>query len=131
MSVLPKILKGVSILTFSSAFLSAHDTPTIPNNPAPSTPTSINNVQKPPGQPSTSYVDDVILAQATKGTDKEPSSPTSTFGPQDTFHAVVRIKNAPQNTNIKASWYVDNVGIPSLANTLIDSSDTFPKVLAI
>lgn len=71
---------------------------------------------------SSGYINSVTMAQSTQGANKDPVNPTTTFAPSATFHAVVRIQNAPANTNFKATWYAVNVGTAAAPNTKIDET---------
>ncbi len=67
----------------------------------------------------------LTLAQEATGDEKEPVNPTHVFGAHDTFHAVVRIKDAPADTTVKAVWYAEDVGEAEPCNsTLGDYSYT-------
>jgi hypothetical protein len=61
------------------------------------------------------------MAQDTQGDTKDPVNPTTSFGAQDTFHAVVAIVDAPSDTGLKATWYAVDVGEGIDCNTQIDT----------
>lgn len=81
------------------------------------TPTSTNPMQQ------SNLINEVVMAEDTKGPEREPVAETTTFKPNSIIHAVVRIQNAPAQTNFKAAWYVVDVGNVAPPNTLIDSTD--------
>jgi hypothetical protein len=66
----------------------------------------------------------ITMALGTKGIEKEPENATNVFKPTDTFHAVVSIADAPQNTRFKASWYLVKSDSGDFApNTHIDTTE--------
>jgi hypothetical protein len=65
----------------------------------------------------------VTMARDTKGEDKEPVNPTTTFQSKSIFHAIVALKSAPDNSKITAAWYVVDAGNAAAPNTKIDSTD--------
>jgi hypothetical protein len=69
-------------------------------------------------QPS-GFVRSIIMAQDTEGANFEPVNPGRVFSPDATFHAVVTIENAPDNTEIMARWFVVDVGGAEPCNTQI------------
>jgi len=69
------------------------------------------------------FIGDVVMAQGVTGDAKEPSNPTAVFTPSATFHAVVRVQNAPANTKFKATWFVTDVGSAADPNSLIDQTE--------
>lgn len=63
-----------------------------------------------------------IIASVTMALDatsdlKEPVNPTTVFSTNATFHAVVRIQNAPVNTKVGLVWYVTDAGNAAPCNT--------------
>ncbi len=68
-------------------------------------------------------ISSITLALDTKGDEREPVNPSDVFLPTDTIHAVVRIVDAPANTNLRASWYVVDVGDAAEPGTLIFTND--------
>ncbi len=63
----------------------------------------------------------VVLATSTQGDNKDPLGATDTFAPtQKIFHAVVSVADLPDNTPVRAVWYVVDIGDPSQANSKID-----------
>lgn len=72
---------------------------------------------------SSGLISSVTMARDTKGEDKEPVNPTTTFQAKSIFHAVVALKSAPDNSRITAVWYVVDVGNAAAPNTKIDSTD--------
>jgi hypothetical protein len=68
-------------------------------------------------------IDKVTMAKDTQGSAMDPVNPTTVFSAKDTFHAVVHINNAPSDTQVKAIWYMVNVGDSSQNNQPIKSSD--------
>lgn len=91
-------------------------TPIVPGTPiAPGTPAAPAASTAFPG------ISRVVLATATQGDNKDPLGVTDTFAPvQQIFHAVVSVAALPDNTKVKAVWYVVNVGTASDVNSLID-----------
>ncbi len=69
------------------------------------------------------YISDVTMARGTSGDMLDPTDPTMVFGSSDTFHAVVSIKDAPENTVFHADWYAVDVGTAADPNTFIDGND--------
>jgi len=69
------------------------------------------------------FVSSVTMAENTQGANKDPMNPTTTFGSNATFHAVVRTQNAPANTKFKAAWYAVDVGSVAPPNTMIDETE--------
>jgi hypothetical protein len=109
-----------------SAVSAASSTPTAPPAPQPTAaPQSSGNCPALPAPQLTAsgLVKDVILAKNTVGDAKDPVDPTNVYGPGDIFHAVVQLANAPENTNFKASWYVNDVGPDIACNSVIDTTD--------
>jgi len=99
------------------------------NNPKPTTAPTAESVQptsarcdsttdtpKPSGM-----IESVTMALDTQGDTKDPVSPTTSFGAQDTFHAVVAIVDAPADTKLEATWYAIDVGKDVDCNTKIDT----------
>ncbi|MGB9586013.1 MAG: hypothetical protein ACPL7A_01180 [Anaerolineales bacterium] len=59
---------------------------------------------------STSYIADVVMATDVDEETFEPINVTNTFSTsQSIFHCVVKMKNAPEDTNIRSVWSVVNV----------------------
>ncbi|MBI1882272.1 MAG: hypothetical protein HYR94_29215 [Chloroflexi bacterium] len=69
-------------------------------------------------QPS-GFVKGITMAQDTQGSEYEPVNPGRVFPPNATFHAVVAIENAPDNTEVTARWFVQDVGGAEPCNTEI------------
>jgi hypothetical protein len=66
---------------------------------------------------STANVRSAVMAR-----DAEGNQPTSTFTPTETFHCLVDLANAVEDTVLKASWVaVETQGAPP--NTLIDEAE--------
>jgi hypothetical protein len=61
-----------------------------------------------------------VMATSTQGDNFDPVGITTIFPPQATFHAVVTITDAPDNSKIKAMWYAVDVGSAAAPNSLID-----------
>jgi hypothetical protein len=59
------------------------------------------------------------MAQDTQGDNFEPVNPGRIFTPDATFHAVATLENAPDNTEVTAMWFVEDVGSAEPCNTLI------------
>jgi hypothetical protein len=68
-------------------------------------------------------ISDVVMAKGTEGEEKNPINPTSVFSTNDVFHAVAKLKNAPENTSFAATWYVTDVGPDIACNSIIDSTE--------
>lgn len=85
----------------------------------PSSTSSQSTTQSKPSN----FVSSVTMAQDTQGANKDPMNPTTTFGPNSTFHAIVRTQNAPANTKFKSVWYAVDVGSAAKPNTLIDETE--------
>jgi hypothetical protein len=101
---------------------SAAPSPTAPEvPPAVSTDTpagtcpAVNLAPNPSG-----LVSGVTMAEGTSGDNKDPVNPTNSFGISATFHAVVSLKDAPSNTNVKAIWYATDTAGAAECNTQID-----------
>jgi hypothetical protein len=61
------------------------------------------------------------IASATMAFDEEGTQPTTTYGPSDIFYCIVELKNAPDETTVKAAWTaVDVEGVD--ANTAIEET---------
>lgn len=69
------------------------------------------------------YVEEVVIAKNAEGEEKNPTGLTSVFGPTDTFHAVAKLVDAPENTSFSATWYVTDVGPDVACNSTIDSTE--------
>jgi hypothetical protein len=93
------------------------------NIPALSTPISAPVGSCPPlpapdYQPS-GFLTSIVMAQDTQGDNFEPVNPGRVFTPDATFHAVATLENAPDNTEVTAMWFVEDVGSAEPCNTLI------------
>ncbi|MEW5961092.1 MAG: hypothetical protein AB1801_25480 [Chloroflexota bacterium] len=84
--------------------------------PTPAPVGSCPPLPSPAYQPS-GFVKGITIAQDTQGAEYEPVNPGRVFPPDATFHAVVALENAPDNTEIKARWYVQDVGGAEPCNT--------------
>jgi len=73
---------------------------------------------QPDYQPS-GFVRSIIMAQSTQGDNYEPVNPGRVFPPDAPFHAVVATENVPENTEVTALWYVQDVGSAEPCNMLI------------
>ncbi len=85
------------------------------------TPAPVGNCPPRPApayQPS-GWVKSITMAQETTGDDYEPVNPGPVFSPTSTFHAVVAIEDAPDNTEFAARWFVEDVGGAEPCNTPI------------
>jgi hypothetical protein len=69
---------------------------------------------------SADFITNVVMATGTQGANFDPVGVTTTFPTDATFHAVVTITDAPDNSKIKSVWYAVDVGNASAPNTLID-----------
>lgn len=102
---------------------------TLANNPITTTAPTSERVQptsarcnSTAGTPRPSgLIEKVTMALDTQGDTKEPVNPTTSFGTQDTFHAVVAIVDAPADTKLEATWYAIDVGKDVECNTQIDT----------
>ncbi len=86
--------------------------------PTPAPVGSCPPLPKPNYQPS-GLVKSITMAKDTSGDNFEPVNPGREFSPGDTFHAVVAIAGAPDNTEFTAHWFVQDVGGAEPCNTLI------------
>jgi hypothetical protein len=114
-------LNGKLNRTLNFTVAAAPPTPTV----APPTPVAKGGcppLSSPALTPS-GIISSVTMAEGTKGAEKEPVNPTTLFKPNSVFHAVVRIQNAPANTEVKAAWYATDVGDAAPCNTSIDSNE--------
>lgn len=73
-------------------------------------------------QPSAT-ISSITMALGTSGDQLEPENQRDTFKPTDTIHAVVRVENAPANTNVGADWVAVDIGNSAEADSLILSKD--------
>lgn len=90
---------------------------------APAQPTSAQaSPECNPSPTSSGVIKQVVTAQNTQGSDKQPVNPTTTFTPSSVFHAVVETQNAPANTEFRATWCVVDVGNAAAPNSVIDST---------
>jgi hypothetical protein len=78
----------------------------------------------PPDYKPSGFVKSITMAQDTQGSNYEPVNPGRVFGPDAVFHAVVAIENAPDNTQVAAVWYVEDVGSAEPCNTPITAPFT-------
>ena len=69
------------------------------------------------------YVSSVTMAKGTRGDTLDPVDTTTVFSSSSVFHAVVAIKNAPDNTTFEAVWYTMDVGSAAENNSKIESTD--------
>lgn len=69
------------------------------------------------------FISDVVMSRDTEGEEKNPVNLTTVFTPTDVFHAVAKLKNAPENTSFSATWFVTDVGPDIACNSLIDSTE--------
>ncbi len=66
---------------------------------------------------STAKITDAVLAK-----DENGENPTTVFSPTDVFYCIVQMKNAPDDTSVKAVWIaVDVEGVD--ANTVIQEKE--------
>lgn len=114
-----RFLPIFALLVFLVAMACSSSTPKDTPVPAPT--------KEPTAPPAAaqvkSYIAEVTLAEDTQGEEKVPINPTSTFGPNSIFHAVVRIEEAPADSTYTATWYAVNVAGGVKPNTKIDSTD--------
>lgn len=91
------------------------------------TPTSVPQVEPTestnPDVQSSGIITEVVMAKDSEGVDLEPVDPTTVFSPDETIHAVVRIEDAPSDTQFTAAFYVVDVGDAADPDTLISSTD--------
>lgn len=107
----------------SSAIPSAPPPPTTTRTAVSSSSASSSSIASSAQPKPSGFVNNVTMAQDTQGANKDPLNPTTVFGPNSTFHAVVRTQNAPANTKFKSVWYAVDVGSAAAPNTLIDETD--------
>ncbi|MBI4785972.1 MAG: hypothetical protein HY782_02865 [Chloroflexi bacterium] len=69
------------------------------------------------------FITGITMALDSKGENKDPVNPTTTFSPTAVFHAIVGVKNAPARTVFKATWYAEDVGSAAAPNSEIDTTD--------
>jgi hypothetical protein len=69
------------------------------------------------------YIAEIIMARNTEGEEKNPINLTTVFSPTDTFHAVAKVEDAPENTSFSATWYVTDVGPDIACNSVVDSTE--------
>lgn len=55
-------------------------------------------------------ISSITMALGIKGEELDPVNPSDLFKPTDTIHAVVRVVDAPANTELSASWIAVDVG---------------------
>lgn len=63
------------------------------------------------------------MAEGFRESDGEPINPKEEFTPRAKVYAVIRIQNAPANTNFKALWCVTDVGQAALSDTKVGESE--------
>ena len=63
------------------------------------------------------------ISDAKMATDKDGKHPTKVFSPKDTFYCVANLKNAPDDTKVKAVWTAVKVQ-NTKPNTEIDEAKT-------
>jgi hypothetical protein len=63
----------------------------------------------------------ITMAEGATGDTNDPVNPTTTFKPNSTFHAVVRIENAPPATKLGVIWITFDTGTPTFCNSPIDA----------
>jgi hypothetical protein len=93
-----------------------------PTNAPTAAPTTVPPTNAPTAAPggNADFITNVVMATNTQGANFDPVGATTTFPPDATFHAVVTITNAPDNSKIKSAWYAVDVGAAAAPNTLID-----------
>lgn len=66
---------------------------------------------------STANIQDAFLAKDEEGNEK-----TTTFAADDTFYAIVDLANAPDETEVRATWTAVDVGSAAEPNTMLDEA---------
>lgn len=64
-------------------------------------------------------VKSITMALGVKGEEAEPVNRTDVFKPTDTIHAVVKVVDAPADTNVSATWVAVDVGNAAEPNSEI------------
>ena len=64
------------------------------------------------------------IADAWMATDESGSTRATSYGPSDTFYAIVDLRNAPDTTNLKAVWIAVNVEGASANQVINETSGT-------
>jgi hypothetical protein len=73
--------------------------------------------------PASGLITKITMATGVQGANMDPVGPTTTFGPSDTFHAVVQIQDAPAATKFQAQWFAVDVGSAAQPNTRIEGNE--------
>ncbi|MHC1782135.1 MAG: hypothetical protein AB9891_05120 [Anaerolineaceae bacterium] len=90
---------------------------------APATSSSNCPALPAPDLTKSGYIAEIILARGTEGEEKNPINLTTVFSSTDTFHAVAKVEDAPENTSFSATWYVTDVGPDIACNSVVDSTE--------
>jgi len=77
-----------------------------------------------PASGSGGIITRVTLARGSTPEDYEPVDPTTEFGPQDTIHAIVTVKQAPTDTKFTVKWLITDVGDAAEPNYVLDVTET-------
>lgn len=59
---------------------------------------------------SSAKIKSITMALGVKGEEAIPVNLTNTFKPTDTIHAVVKVVDAPVDTNVSATWVAVDIG---------------------
>jgi hypothetical protein len=73
--------------------------------------------------PASGLITKITMAAGVQGANLDPVGPTTTYGPSDTFHAVVQIQDAPTATKFQAEWFAEDVGSAAQPNTRIEGTE--------
>ena len=65
----------------------------------------------------------VTLAHGSEPETYDPVDPATEFLPTDTIHAIVAVKNAPEDTLFSASWVTTSVDLEGRNNEIIDTTE--------
>lgn len=69
------------------------------------------------------WISQVIMAEGTKGEEKEPVNRTGEFYPNETVHAVVAIQNAPADTRFRAAFFAVDAGDSTVCNVKLGETE--------
>ncbi|MDE3088790.1 MAG: hypothetical protein KGJ80_05340 [Chloroflexota bacterium] len=69
------------------------------------------------------WISQVIMAENTRGEEKEPVNRTGEFLPNETVHAVVTLKDAPPNTKFRAVFFAVDAGGSTICNAKLGESE--------
>ncbi len=96
----------------------------VPVVPSTTAPTVNGSCPPPPRVQETqpSFPVKITMAEGTTGDAKDPANPTTTFKSNSTFHAVLRIENAPASSKFGAVWFALDTGGIAPCNSPIDAT---------